>query len=78
MRGARESLRRFRPRIVLELAPYLHAEQGHSFDELVGLLTGAGYRLCHIADRAPLPHDPARLRALVPDGRSINCLAIPV
>lgn len=78
LRGAHESLRKFRPRIVLELAPYLHAEQGHSFDDLVGLLTGAGYRLCRIADRTPLPEDPVRLRAMVPDGRSINALAVPI
>lgn len=77
LRGARESLGWFRPVIALELAPYLHAEQGYSFDELVLSLTGAGYRLHQIADRTPLPGDPAKLRRMVPDGRSINALAIP-
>ena len=77
LQGARESLKRFRPLIALELAPYLHAEHGHSFDALVHLLTGAGYRLHDIAGLEPLPSDPAKLRTLVPDGRSINVFAIP-
>jgi FkbM family methyltransferase len=77
LQGAGESLSRFRPVIALELAPYLHAEHGHSFEALVLLLTGAGYRLHDIAGLEPLPSEPSELRRIVPDGRSINALAIP-
>ena len=81
LRGATAVLRRFSPRIVMELSPYVHEEHGlrpepagGSFDELVELLASHGYAFWDLRRRTPLPRTPAALRALVPDGASINVL----
>jgi FkbM family methyltransferase len=76
LRGARETLKRFRPAIAIELAPYIHAEHGYSFEELVLLLTNAGYIFRELSGSGPLPTAPEMLRAMVPDGASINVLAV--
>ncbi len=75
--GARATLARYRPVIAMELAPYVHAEHGHTLDELVSLLTASGYELRHIASLRPLPSDAAALRKMIPEGGSINVLAVP-
>ena len=75
--GARATLARYRPVIAMELAPYVHAEHGHSLEELVSLLTASGYDLRHIDSHKPLSADAAILRKLIPEGGSINVLAIP-
>jgi FkbM family methyltransferase len=78
LRGGRETLARFKPMIAMELAPYIHAEHGYSFEELVLLLTRAGYSFLDLDGGKPLPDTPEALRAMVPDGASINVLAVPL
>ena len=78
LRGARETLRRFRPTILIELEPCLCDVPGHEpFEEIPGLLAQAGYRLHSTVDRSPLPMD-SRLRNLIPNGSSLDALALPV
>ena len=74
--GGRKMLRKFRPPIVLELAPYIHAEHGHTLEELVALLRETGYELRDIATFRPISADPSSLRKRIPDGGSINVLAL--
>jgi FkbM family methyltransferase len=74
--GGRQTLRKFRPPILLELAPYVHAEHGHTLEELVALLRETGYELRDMATLRPIYADPASLRKQIPDGGSINVLAI--
>lgn len=77
LRGAQRTLCRFRPRIVMELAPYVLEERGASLGELLELLAGAGYALGDLASAASLPLDAARLGRLIPRGGSINVLVTP-
>lgn len=77
LRGARRTLETDRPPLVMELAPYVLEERGTSLEELLRILHGAGYRLARENTGAPLPAEADGLRALLPDGASINVLARP-
>ena len=70
--GGRQTLNRFRPVLVMEIAPYVHAEHNHNFAELVDLLKGCGYSLSNIDNGQPIPLDAAKLEQMIPDGGSIN------
>jgi FkbM family methyltransferase len=74
LRGAAETLKRFHPVILMEIAPHVLKEQGESLESLVVLLTSHGYRFSHLSG-AVLPTDVAALHRLVPDGVSLNVIA---
>jgi len=75
LRGGFNLLKKFHPVLLMEMSPYVHAEQNNSFPEFVALLGEAGYTLQHAGNWAPLPLDAAELEALIPDGASINVIA---
>jgi FkbM family methyltransferase len=70
--GGLATLRRFRPILVMEIAPYVHAEHNNSFAEFVDLLKGCGYSLSDADNGQSIPLDAAELERMVPDGGSIN------
>lgn len=72
--GAHNVLQRFRPTIVMEVSPYVHAEEEQSFDSLIVLLRDLGYSLRHASTGKSLPLDASKLRAIVPDGAGINVI----
>lgn len=73
--GATETLRRFRPTLVMEMSPYIHAERGHNFADFVVLLQNAGYTLTDADSGQPVPLDALHLERLIPDGASMNVVA---
>jgi len=75
LQGGRETLRRFQPLLVMEMSPYVHAEQHHSFPEFVELLKSASYSLRNTDNGKAVPLDAAELQRLIPDGASINVVA---
>jgi FkbM family methyltransferase len=75
LKGAVETLCEFRPVLVMEMSPYVHEEQGHGFDALVGLLRDVGYSLQDASTWKPLPLRTDELESLIPDGASINVIA---
>ncbi len=75
--GARETLRRHRPVILMELAPYCLVERKRSLVELLGILQGAGYRLFHLDGTTPVVDSAYRLIAPIADGASVNIVAKP-
>lgn len=77
LNGARHTLETDRPAIITELAPYGLEERGTSVEELLAILHDAGYRLVREDTGARLPDDARALRALVPDGSSMNILVRP-
>jgi len=77
LQGAPNVLNKFRPILVMEMSPYIHAEHQHSFAGLVALLRDAGYTLQDAGHRKPLPLDAQALEKLIPDGASINVIANP-
>jgi len=75
LQGGLEALKKFRPILVMEMSPYVHAEEQNSFSALVALLRDAGYSIQHASTWAPLPLQEQELEALIPDGASINVIA---
>jgi FkbM family methyltransferase len=75
LQGGLSVLTRFRPLLVMEMSPYVHAEEHNSFSELVALLRDAGYSIQDATTWAPLPLQSSELEALIPDGASINVIA---
>ena len=76
LRGATKTLGASRPPILIELSPSVCIEHGHPFSELVGCLTGLGYRFESFGGRS-LPDEPAALEKFIPTGGGINVLALP-
>jgi len=77
LRGGFTTLRRLQPTLLMEMSPYIHAEEHHSFSELVTLLRDAGFRIEDASSRKQLRLDAAELERLIPDGASINVVAMP-
>jgi len=75
LHGGAQTLSRLRPTILLELSPYVHAEEGNSFASLVELLKSIGYSLEEVGSERRLPMSVAELERLIPDGGSINAIA---
>jgi len=75
LRGAGEVLRRWKPVIIMELAPYALEEQGASLGELLELLNGYGYRVFDLSTGAALVSDPRILGNQIPPGASLNVVA---
>ena len=77
LQGGRGMLSKHRPIIVMEMSPYVHAEEQHSFAEMIELLRELEYKIEDAANRKSLPLDATALERLIPDGAGINVVAIP-
>ena len=77
LRGAKDTLAKHKPRMVLELAPYGLGQGSDSLESFLGQLDHVGYTLNDLRDLRPIPSDTAYIRRLVPDGAGINVLASP-
>ena len=75
LRGGLRMLRTSQPVLVMEVSPYIHAEEDNSFESLVALLADAGYSLQDANTWKSLPLDARELHARIPDGASINVIA---
>jgi FkbM family methyltransferase len=75
LQGASDTLRRFRPILVMEMSPYIHAEHNNFFAEFIALLKSFSYSLCDADTGNTVPLDVAQLERLIPDGASINVVA---
>jgi FkbM family methyltransferase len=72
LRGARRTLARHRPIVVMEWAPYLHEALGHDLRACVAPLAELGYRFLDARDGAPLTSDLAGLASTIGVGACIN------
>jgi hypothetical protein len=78
MRGFRRSLERFRPRILIEIAPFVYGSEGApEFDGLVRLIGDLGYGMTDVRTGRAIPCDPSALRRIISPGGSLNCLLNP-
>jgi FkbM family methyltransferase len=79
LRGARRTLEKYRPAIVLEVSPCVYADRAPDrFEDFVEILRALDYRLLNELTFAPLPADAKALCALVPRGGALNAIAIQV
>lgn len=75
LEGGFGTLHRCQPVIVMELAPYLHAEAGGSFADLIRLLREADYRAVEAGNGRSVPLDVDDLERRIPEGASLNVVA---
>lgn len=76
LEGARRVLMRWRPVIVMELAPYVFHPPS-KFDAMVKVLTDLNYVFRPLGSGVELPSDPVALKALIPRLGSVNVVALP-
>jgi FkbM family methyltransferase len=74
--GSLKTLEQFKPKVMMELAPYVYADDPAAFDDNLRLLWSAGYKLIDISRGTALPQDVTKVRAAVPAGGGINILAV--
>ena len=79
LRGFQASLARFRPRIIIELAPYVHhtGSSVDTFNELVSFLVKLRYDFFDAATRRPIPKEGNDLRIFIGHNLGLNALLIP-
>jgi FkbM family methyltransferase len=74
LRGAQEVLRRWRPVLVMEWAPYIHRASGHRLEECLSVVRELGYTFHDAESGQALPADLSRVDDRVGVGASINVL----
>ena len=75
LRGSRTTINRFKPRIMVELAPYVHSDNPQLFDDLLSELIGAGYKFYDMNNGRLLPQNFEELKAAIPEKGGLNVLA---
>lgn len=73
--GAVETLERNKPRLMLELAPYVYRNRPEKFDAMLQRFWDIGYEITDVASGRVLPNDLAKVRSLIPAGGAMNVLA---
>jgi len=75
LQGGQKTFARFRPDVLLELAPYVFDEHPDEFESLLKLLWSWDYTLHRVGKSNALPNDVGGIRALIPEGAGINVVA---
>ncbi len=73
LQGGRRTLTRFCPPILMEVSPYVHGEDDHSFRDLIQVLRDCGYGHVELLSGKRIALDADLLQSMVPDGAGINC-----
>jgi FkbM family methyltransferase len=74
--GGQQTLGRFRPTLMMELAPYVYETNPKKFDDMLRLLWDSGYVVSDVSNERVLPQDPAQIRRLIPPFGGMNALAV--
>jgi FkbM family methyltransferase len=73
--SGQETLKEFKPVLILELAPWVYEACPDKFDKILQLLWDLGYEITPISNGNVFPHDPVKVRHLIPSRGGINALA---
>jgi FkbM family methyltransferase len=73
--GAKEIIKASKPKIVLELAPYVYSDKPERFDEILEYLWNSGYEITDVITGNQLPTKTAQVRYLIPKAGGLNVLA---
>lgn len=76
LRGARDTLRRFRPKIFIEFSPIHFEHSSDKFSDLINELKHAGYRFLSLQGKH-LSNDSVELEKSIPRGVLLNVLGVP-
>lgn len=72
--GSHVTLSRFRPRFILELAPYVFADREESIMRIIGLMKDNGYRKARLGKREISLADADAIVARIPHEGGVNAL----
>jgi FkbM family methyltransferase len=72
LEGAMETLAKWHPTMMMEFAPYIFAERGRSFGEVLSILRSLNYS-CRTVSGRPVTLDSS-LEASIPHGASMNVI----
>jgi FkbM family methyltransferase len=75
IRGGLSVLKEFKPRMILELAPYSFQGGNEDFDSMLNLLRENGYMFRQLGNGLQLPNLSASVRAMIPYGSGMNVVA---
>ena len=75
LRGGKTIIEKFKPQIMLELAPYVYDETPDKFEQLLNELWDMGYHFFDIATRRLLPKSVEKIRKIISPGSCLNVLA---
>ena len=78
LRGAKQTLIRHRPMIIMEFAPYIFAETGESVDAFLAILSEVGYAMRELESERRLPEDSEELHRRFPEGTARNVRVVPL
>ena len=73
LEGGSETFSRYRPRMMMEFAPYIFAERDRTFAELLAILRSLGYEAREV-DGTPVPLEPSIAETRIPAGGSMNVI----
>lgn len=74
--GANNVLIKWKPKIMLELAPHVYDSSPQKFDQLLADLWALGYQLSNMSTGQSLPEDSTAIRSIIPKAGSLNALAV--
>lgn len=77
IRGAKETISRFKPIILIEFAPALADEKGESFELMLQFFLDQGYRVLDAITWRPFVSDAPSIRKKIPKGSSRNVILMP-
>jgi FkbM family methyltransferase len=72
--GAMNTLRKFRPTMIMELEPHLYVANLGEFDGIFKLLESLGVFMSDVLTGKPMPLNGDEIRKIIPDGSSRNVL----
>jgi len=76
LNGGGKVIAKFRPKILLELAPYVFHNEPNKFNQFIKILTDKGYCFFELSSKKLLPSECEALLKIIPKNGSINVLAI--
>jgi len=77
LHGFHDTLARFRPVLLVELAPYFHVRgENDAFEQMIRLLHDLRYDFFDANNGRPLPSGVDQLRARIPAGASVNAMLL--
>jgi FkbM family methyltransferase len=74
--GASNTLQLYKPKLMLELAPYVYERNPQKFDDMLNVLSRLGYKLKNASTGKDFPLEAASVRKLIPQGGGVNVVAI--
>jgi len=74
--GAKNVLTKWKPKLMLELAPHGYDLLPHRFDQLLAGLWDMGYQISNMSSGRSLPEDSTAIRSIIPKAGSLNALAV--